>query len=54
MLGPVRVEHRSRQSASSDLPESWVVLCAVLMVLICHLMKPLELGKLGEELIWSI
>ena len=54
MLGPIGVQCRSRRSFSSDLPKSWVVLSAFLMVLTCHLMKPLDIGKWGEEVIWSI
>ena len=54
MLGPIGIEHRSKRSSSSDLPESWVLLSVVLMVLTCHSMKPLDLRKWGKEVIWSI
>ena len=49
MLGLIGVECRTRGSSSSDLLDSWMVHNAVLMVLTCHLMKPLDLGKWGEE-----
>ena len=54
MLGLIGVEHRSRSSSSSDLPEYLVVLSTVLMVLTCHLMKPLDPGRVDKEVIWSI
>ena len=52
-LGPMVVEHRSKRSSSSDLPDSHVVLSAVLMVLTCHWMKPLD-WEIVEEVMWSM
>ena len=37
-----------------DLPDYCVVLSVVLMVLTCHLMKPLDWGKWGEEVMWCM
>ena len=54
MLGPVGVEHRFRRSSSIDLPDSCVVLSAVLMVLTCHSIKSLDKGKWGKEVMWSM
>ena len=54
MLGPIRVDCRSSSMSASDFCESGVVLSTVLMVLIWHLVNPLDLGKCGEEVRWSI
>ena len=49
MLGPNSVEYRSKRSSSGDLQDSWLVLSAVLTVLTWYSMKPLGLGKGGDE-----
>ena len=51
--GPV-VYHRSRRRSLSDLPASFAVLSVVLMVLTWCTMNPLDWGKWGEEVIWSM
>ena len=49
ILGPIRVDHRSKRRSSSDFLDSWVVLSAVLMVLTWNSIRPLDLGKWGDE-----
>ena len=48
------VDLRLRRRSSRDLPEEFAVAKAVLIVLICHSMKPLDLGYRGDEVMWSI
>ena len=52
MLGPIGVEHRPRRSSSSVFIDSFVVCSTVLTVLTQHLMKLLDLGKWGDEVMW--
>ena len=54
MLGPIGVDCRSRRSSSSDLLASCVVLNVVLMVLTSHSVNPLDQGKWGNEVTWSM
>ena len=49
ILGPIGMDQRSNRTASKDLFAGKVVLSTVLMVLTCLSMKPLGLGKCGEE-----
>ena len=51
MLGPIRVNLRSSRTLSMGFFDIWSVLSAVLMVLTCHSMKPLNLEK--WEMRWS-
>ena len=43
------VDLRLRRKSSSDLPEDFAVAKAVLIVLTCRSMKPLDLGYRGDE-----
>ena len=45
MLGPIGVGQRSGRTSSRGFYAAWAVLSAVLMVLTCCSMKPLDLGK---------
>ena len=49
ILGPIGVDLRSNRTASRDLLDGKAVLSPVLMVLTCLSIKPLDLGKCGEE-----
>ena len=48
------VDLRLRRRSLRDLPEEFAVAKAVLIVLICHSMKPLDLGYRGDEVVWSM
>ena len=54
MLGQIRVECRSRRRSPSVFLDSCVVLSMVLTVLTWHYMKLLDLGKWGDEVMWSM
>ena len=54
MLGPIRVDHRSRRRSSIVFFDSCMVLSMVLMVLTHLSMIPLDLGKLGDQVMWSM
>ena len=45
----MNIDLRLRRRSLRDLPEVFAVAKAVLMVLICHLMTPLDLGYRGDE-----
>ena len=49
ILGPISVDQRSSRTVSRDFFAGKAVLSAVLMVLTCLSMKPLDLGKCGDE-----
>ena len=51
LLGLFGVDQRSSRMSSRGLSESWPVLSAVLMILTCHSVNPLDLRKWGE--MWS-
>ena len=48
------IDLRLRRRSLRDLPEDFAVAKAVLIVLICLLMKPLDLGYRGDEVVWSM
>ena len=48
------VDLRLRRRSLRDLPEEFAVAKAVLIVLICHSMKSLDLGYRGDEVMWSM
>ena len=48
------IDLRLRRRSSRDLPEECAVAKAVLIVLICHSMKPLDFGYRGDEVMWSV
>ena len=52
--GPCGVDLKLRRRSLRDLPEELAVSKAVLIVLICHSIKPFDLGQWGDEVIWSI
>ena len=52
IIRPMGVDHRSSRS-SREVPASWQVMRAVLIILTCHSMKPLHWGKWVEEVVWS-
>ena len=47
------IDLRLRRRSSRDLPEEFAVAKAVLIVLVCLSMKPLDLGYKGDEVMWS-
>ena len=49
ILGPIGVDWRSNRTVLRDLFAGKTVLSAVLMVLTCLSIKPLDLGKCGED-----
>ena len=49
--GPMGIDLRLRRRSLRDLPEEFAVAKAVLIVLICHSMKPLDLGYRGDEVV---
>ena len=48
------VDCRFSRRVSRGVPAAWVVLKAVLIVFTCLLMKSLDLGYRGNDVIWSI
>ena len=48
------VDLRLRRRSSRDIPEGFAVAKAVLIVLICHSMNPLDLGYRGDEVMGSM
>ena len=48
------IDLKLRRRSLRDLPEEFAVAKAVLIVLICLLMKPLDLGYRGDEVMWFI
>ena len=48
MLGPIGIDLRSSRMSSRGFFAAWAVLSALLMVLTCCSMKPLDLGKVGR------
>ena len=46
------IDLRLRRRSLRDLPEEFAVAKAVLIVLICLLMKPLDLGYRSDEVMW--
>ena len=53
-LGPMGVERNVCNMWSKDKLDDWEVVKDVFMVLICHSMKPFDLGYKGEEVMWSM
>ena len=51
ILGPMGVDQRSSRAVSRNFLDGKVVLSAVLMVPTCLSIKPLDLGKCGDE-VW--
>ena len=49
ILGPIGVDVRSNRTTSRDLLNGEAMLSTVLMVLTYLSIKPLDLGKCGEE-----
>ena len=49
MLDLIEVDLRSSRTLSRGFINERAVLSAVLMVLTCHSIKPLDLGKWGDE-----
>ena len=49
MLGPIGVDLRSSRMSSRGFFDAWAVLSIVFMILTCHSMKLLDLGKWGED-----
>ena len=47
MLGLIRVDLRSSRTSLRGFSAVWAVLSAVLMVLTCHSMMPLDFGEMG-------
>ena len=48
------VEHNVCNVWSKDRLDDWEVVKDVFMVLICHSMKPFDLGYKGDEVMWSM
>ena len=48
------IDLRLMRRSSRDLPEEFAVAKAVLIVLICHSMKPLDLEYRCDEVMWSM
>ena len=53
-LGPMGVDWSVWRRWSMEMPDDLVVDREVFMVLICHSIKPLDLGYKGEVVMWSM
>ena len=48
------IDLKLRRRSLRNLPEEFAVAKAVLIVLICLSMKPLDFGYRGDEVVWSM
>ena len=54
IFGPIGVDCKSSRRSPTDLPASWVVLRVVFKVLTSLSINPLDQGKCGEDVVWSM